>query len=119
MHVVCKNTKDIQLAVRFARQHNLRVTIKSSGFDFWGRSTAHTSYSINLMEMKHISVIPSATDRSEHGEVTVETGLNSKEVYEEVHVIFDFFQFVILKYNNKCITNVTLFAFMNFFEKME
>ena len=84
VHVVCKNSKDIQLAVRFARKYNLHVTIKSSGFDLWGRSTAHSSYGINLMEMKYISVNPNATARSEHGEVTVETGLNSRQVYEEV-----------------------------------
>ena len=72
------------MAVRFAKQHNLRVTIKSKGNELWGRSSAHGSFSINLMEMKHLSVNPEATDRSEHGEVTVETGVTSLSLYEEV-----------------------------------
>ena len=36
------------------------------------------------MEMKHLHVNPVATERSEHGEVTVETGVNFGELYEEV-----------------------------------
>ena len=84
VHVICKNTKDIQLAVKFAKKHNLRVTIKSKGNELFGKSSAHGSLSINLMEMKHISVNTEATARSEHGEVTVETGINSMELYKEV-----------------------------------
>ena len=86
--MVCKNVEDIQKAVRFAKIHNLRVTIKSIGAERWGRSSAHGSFSINLMEMKYMSVKPEATPRSEHGEVTVETGVTSRVLYEEVNSYF-------------------------------
>ena len=85
VHVVCKNVEDIQKAVRFAKQHNLRVTIKSTGSEVWGRSSAQSSFSINLMEMKYMSVNPDPTPRSEHGEVTVETGVTTRVLYEEVN----------------------------------
>ena len=85
VHAVCKNVEDIQKAVRFAKEHNLRVTIKSTGLELWGRSSAHGSFSINLMEMKYMSVNPDATPRSKHGEVTVETGVMSRVLYEEVN----------------------------------
>ena len=84
VHVICKNTEDIQLAVKFAKKHNLRVTIKSKGNELFGKSSAHGSLSINLMEMKQISVNTEATARSEQGEVTVETGIGSLELYKEV-----------------------------------
>ena len=82
--MICKNVEDIQKAVRFAKKHNLRVTIRSTGSELWGRSSAHGSFSINLKEMKYMSVNPEATPRSEHGEVTVETGVTSRVLYEEV-----------------------------------
>ena len=84
VHAVCKNTEDIQLAVIFAKKHNLRVTVKSEGNDPWGRSSAHNSLTINLMEMKQISVSPEATARSEYGEITVETGVTAKVIYKKV-----------------------------------
>ena len=74
------------MAVRFAKKHNLRVTIKSTGIDVWGKSSAHSSFCINLKAMKHISIKTEATDRSEHGEVTVQTGVLSWTLAEEVNI---------------------------------
>ena len=70
----------------FAKKHNLRVTIKSTGLESWGRSSAHGSFSINLMEMKQISVNAEKTERSEHGELTVQTGATFEEIYTEVNL---------------------------------
>ena len=86
VHVLCKTVSDIQYAIRFARRHNLRVTIKSTGTDLWGMSSAHDSLNINLREMKEISVNADATERSENGEVTIQTGANFGEIYEEVNL---------------------------------
>ena len=36
------------------------------------------------MEMNHISVNPDATPRSEHGEITIETGVSAKTIYDKV-----------------------------------
>ena len=85
VHVVCKTVEDIQNAIRYAQTHNLRVTITSTGHETWGRSSAHGSFSINLMEMKQISVDVATTERSKYGEVTVQTGLKFKEIYAEVN----------------------------------
>ena len=60
------------------------MTVKSEGNDPWGRSSAHNSLTINLMEMKQISVIPEATARSEYGEITVETGVTATVIYKKV-----------------------------------
>ena len=78
------NVDDIRTAVLFARKYNLHVTIKSSGFDFLGRSSAHSSFSINLMMMKGMTVNPNSTARSRHGEITVETGVTWREINMEV-----------------------------------
>ena len=76
------------MAVIFAKKHNLGVTIKSTGSDLWGKSSAHTcsSMCMNLMVMKQIIINPDATMRSEHGEVTVQTGVSSWSLYKEVTV---------------------------------
>ena len=78
------NVEDIRAAILFARKHNLHVTVKSSGADFLGRSSAHTSFSINLMMMKNIEINNYTTPRSEHGEIKVQTGATWKEIYMEV-----------------------------------
>ena len=90
VHVMVHNADDIRAAITFARDHNLRVTIKSSGHDFWGRSSAHSSFSINLMEMKEMLVTTDRTDRSEHGELKVETGATWREIYQKV--CFSFYE---------------------------
>ena len=87
VHVVCKSVDDIQNAIIFAKKHELRVTIKSTGYEIWGRSSAHGSLNINLMEMKRIAVNLAATDRNAHGEMTVETGVKFGEIYEKVFVM--------------------------------
>ena len=84
VHVVCKSAQDIQNVVIFANKHNLRVTVKSTGYEIWGRSSAHGSININLMDMKRIHVDLGATGRNAYGEMTVETGVKYGEIYEEV-----------------------------------
>ena len=84
IHAVVHNVHDIQEAILFARKYNLYVTVKSSGHDFIGRSAAMGSFTINLMEMKKMEVMPHKTDRHEYGEIKVETGLTWVEIYEEV-----------------------------------
>lgn len=84
VHVIVQSAEDIRAAILFAKHHNLRVTVRSSGHDFLGRSSAHSSFSINLREMKGMRVEPNTT-RSLHGELKVETGVTWKEIYQEVH----------------------------------
>ena len=84
MHAVVHSVQDIREAILFARKYNLYVTVKSSGHDFIGRSAAMGSFTINLMEMKKMEVMPQKVDRHEYGEIKVETGLTWAEIYKEV-----------------------------------
>ena len=60
------------------------VTIKSSGSDFLGRSSAYSSFSINLMLMNDMEVNNRTTPRSEHGEIKVQSGATWSEIFKEV-----------------------------------
>lgn len=44
-----------QTGIRFASQHNLRVSVKSSGHDFLGRSTAKNSFLLWTHNFKNIT----------------------------------------------------------------
>ena len=68
----------------FAKKHGLRVTIKLTGNEMWGKSSAHGSLTINLMEMKNMDVNLAVTERNAHGEITVATGVTYGEIYKEV-----------------------------------
>ena len=78
-------TEDVQKSVRFARKHNLRVTVMSSGHDYNGRSTAHESLMIYLGRMNNTKVDLAST-RNEAGEITCESGNTWIKVYEEVRI---------------------------------
>ncbi|XP_062573616.1 uncharacterized protein LOC134235497 [Saccostrea cucullata] len=78
-----KNTADVQKCVLFARKHNLLVSVKTSGHDFLGRSTAHGSLMIYLGGM-NATKINMASTRNPAGEITCESGNTWLKVYEEV-----------------------------------
>ncbi|WAR20953.1 HDNO-like protein, partial [Mya arenaria] len=71
---VVKNAGNIQKAVQFARKYNLHVTVRSSGHGYVGRSTWEGSFLISLSEMNEME-IDLSTERSPHGTVKVQTGL--------------------------------------------
>ncbi|XP_061173043.1 uncharacterized protein LOC133182275 [Saccostrea echinata] len=81
--VEVKNTADVQKSVLFARKHNLLVSIKTSGHDFIGRSTAHGSLQIFLGSM-NATKIHLFSIRNPAGEITCESGNTWLKVYEEV-----------------------------------
>ncbi|KAF2280047.1 FAD/FMN-containing isoamyl alcohol oxidase-like protein MreA [Westerdykella ornata] len=51
--------KQIQLAVNFARNNNLRLTIKNTGHDFLGRNTGGGALQIWTHNLKQLEYIPS------------------------------------------------------------
>ena len=53
--VDARSRTDIQAAVNFAREHNLKLVVKSTGHDFLGRSTARGSFLIWTHRMKDMS----------------------------------------------------------------
>ncbi|XP_063422587.1 uncharacterized protein LOC134707038 isoform X2 [Mytilus trossulus] len=82
--VFVQNSADVQKAILFAREYNLKVVVQSSGHDFQGRSTADDSFMIYLGNMTNIEVNTSKTDRSDAGEVVLESGKQWVDVYIEV-----------------------------------
>ena len=85
--VFVESTSDVQKAILFARQHNLKISIKSSGHDYIGRSTADMSLQIITKRMKRRTVNISSS-RNADGEIIAETGNTWIEVYEEVIPLF-------------------------------
>ena len=53
--VDARSGTDIQVAVNFAREHNLKLVVKNTGHDFLGRSTARGSFLIWTHRMKDMS----------------------------------------------------------------
>ncbi|KAL4224742.1 hypothetical protein ACF0H5_015439 [Mactra antiquata] len=90
---------DIQKAILFAREHNLFVTVRSSGHDYSGRSTANNSLNINLSEMKDYEV-KTDSSRSSSGELKVQTGRTWIEIYE----LLDQYDRVIVGGSGKTVT---------------
>ncbi|KAJ5643994.1 uncharacterized protein N7484_006501 [Penicillium longicatenatum] len=84
------STSDIQQAVRFARDHNLRLAIKNTGHDFLGRSTAPESLQILTHDMKHIELVdnfvPSGApkNKNEGSAVHLAAGVQLPELYAAV-----------------------------------
>lgn len=86
--VEAHSTKDIALAVNFARKYNLRLVIKGGGHDYLGRSSAPDSLLIWTHAMRNVSYLPSfrpagAPVSSESGipAVSVEAGARWLDVY--------------------------------------
>ena len=52
--VDARSASDVQAAVNFAKQHNLKVVIKNTGHDYLGRSTARGGFLIWTHFMKEI-----------------------------------------------------------------
>ena len=56
--VDARSAADIQAAIYFAKQHNLKLAIKNTGHDYLGRSTARGGFLIWTHNMKDLSYIP-------------------------------------------------------------
>ncbi|KAJ3575466.1 hypothetical protein NP233_g1083 [Leucocoprinus birnbaumii] len=52
--ILAQTAEDIQAGVNFAREHNLRLSIKASGHDYLGRSTAKHSLLIHTQKLQSI-----------------------------------------------------------------
>jgi FAD/FMN-containing dehydrogenase len=87
--VPAKSADDIQAAINFARERNVKLVIKNTGHDFLGRSTAAGALSIWTHFMKDISFAskftPSGCYKSapEHA-VTIGAGVQLHELYQAV-----------------------------------
>lgn len=85
--IAATSAQDIQKAVDFGRTHNLRLSIKNTGHDYLGRSTARGSLQIWTHNMKNMSFsdgfYPDGCNSGGEGEsvVTIGAGIQLKELY--------------------------------------
>lgn len=57
--LVARSVSDVQAGVKFARNHSLKLRIRSTGHDFVGRSGGEGSFLIWTHELRNLSIIPS------------------------------------------------------------
>ncbi|KAL1857573.1 hypothetical protein VTK73DRAFT_8036 [Phialemonium thermophilum] len=86
-----RSAADVQVAVRFAKESNVRLAIKSSGHDFVGRSSAPGSLQLLMGRLKNITFYDDYTVRGKCGKpvslgpaVRVGSGVFLKELYDAV-----------------------------------
>ncbi|KAF8814778.1 FAD-binding domain-containing protein [Phlegmacium glaucopus] len=82
---------DVQTAVNFAKQHNLKLVVKNTGHDYFGRSTARGGFLIWTHNMKDMSYnsnfVPEGapiTTENTFNAVTLGAGVQWHEAYDFV-----------------------------------
>lgn len=90
--VAAESAEEIAAAVRFARQHNIRMAIKGTGHDYLGRSNAPDSLLIWTHPMRKVEIIEQFIPEGcspTHKKVTAltaEAGTRWLEAYQEATV---------------------------------
>ncbi|KAI0787901.1 FAD-binding domain-containing protein [Fomes fomentarius] len=85
--VDARSPKDIELAVKFAARHNLRLVVKNTGHDLLGRSAARGSLLLWTHNLKNITVHPTFTPSGAPASetytyaLTLEAGVQWHEAY--------------------------------------
>jgi FAD/FMN-containing dehydrogenase len=85
---MAQSPDEVQTAIRFAKQHNLRITIRLTGHDGTGRSSGRGSVQINVNRLKNIEFVDDFTPRggdaseSEGRAVIVGAGVLGTELQE-------------------------------------
>lgn len=83
--VQVENSDDVQKAVKFAANHNLRLAVKSTGHDYLGRSAAAGSFLIWMHKLKSITITDSFTTcGTTSPAVTVAGGVMWDEIYDAI-----------------------------------
>ncbi|KAL7752349.1 hypothetical protein RI367_002395 [Sorochytrium milnesiophthora] len=88
--VRAETPQDVQAAVRFAAERNLRLVVKNTGHDYAGRSTAAGALSVWTHNMKQITLVDSfvvagcGSKKTAVPAVTVAAGVQWGEVYRVV-----------------------------------
>ncbi|KAK3312534.1 hypothetical protein B0H66DRAFT_485854 [Apodospora peruviana] len=84
--VAVRNVAQIQLAVNFARNANLRLVVKNTGHDFLGKSAGAGALSIWTHKLKSINYIKSIKTKSYSGPAfKLGAGVQVNELYEAAH----------------------------------
>lgn len=74
---LCKNTEGVALAVKYAIQHNLKITVKSGGHSFEGFSSSDGGMQINMSLMDQITLHDDHT-------LTIQAGAKLKKIYDTI-----------------------------------
>ena len=86
------SASDVQAAVHFARQHNLKLVVKGTGHDFLGRSTARGSF---LIWTRHLNeMVYNPTFVPEGAPVTTENTFNGDFLFVFSHLPGTYVQYV-------------------------
>src|SRR6516225_4010164 len=78
--VRCQNTADIADAVKFAREHDLEISVRGGGHNVAGRAVTDGGLMIDLQAMKGVHVDPRA------GTVRAQAGVTWREFNRATHV---------------------------------
>jgi len=83
--IMAQSLDDVVRSVIFAKKYNIRITVRSSGHDYIGRSTADGSLQINLKKMTKLK-FDLTSDLNPAGILTAESGNSWLRVYNETHM---------------------------------
>lgn len=84
--VEATNVMQIQVAVNFARNMNLRLVVKNTGHDFGGKSAGAGALSVWTHRLKNIQFYSRYTTSDYQGPAfKMGAGVQSREVYEAAH----------------------------------
>ncbi|KAH6908858.1 FAD binding domain-containing protein [Coprinopsis sp. MPI-PUGE-AT-0042] len=88
--VDARTPEDVQAAVKFAKQHRLKLVVKNTGHDYLGRSTAKGSFLVWVHHMKDISLhdafIPvGGPNKEKQAAITLGAGVQWIEAYTAAH----------------------------------
>ncbi|KAF5347664.1 hypothetical protein D9758_014858 [Tetrapyrgos nigripes] len=84
--VDARTVEDVQAAVKFAADHDLRVVVHNTGHDYLGRSTARGAFMIWTHHLKNITASPSfIPEGAPENETYNEAGVQWYEAYDAAH----------------------------------
>ncbi|KAF5365473.1 hypothetical protein D9758_010844 [Tetrapyrgos nigripes] len=89
--VDARTVKDVQAAVKFAADRDLRLVVHNTGHDYLGRSAARGGFMLWTHRMKNITASPSfvpegAPENETYYALTLEAGVQWHEAYDAAHV---------------------------------
>ncbi|KAH7921264.1 FAD-binding domain-containing protein [Leucogyrophana mollusca] len=87
--VDARSVSDVQVAVKFAASHNLRIAIKNTGHDYAGRSAARNSFMLWTHHLNNITLnstfVPEGAPSTEiYNAITVGSGVLWNDAYNAV-----------------------------------
>ncbi|KAH9945279.1 FAD-binding domain-containing protein [Epithele typhae] len=91
--VDAREPADVQAAIKFAAQHNLRLAVKSTGHDYLGRSNGRSSFLLWTHNMKNITIHPTFTpagapkNETYDFAITLQSGVQWFEAYNAVTAV--------------------------------